>query len=77
MILNKCKHEWEKNADATRQLDVGAIGAFFMCKKCRTVMTASDVLQLEILSEIKGWQRWLSISAIVISFFALIISILR
>jgi len=66
MIKNECKHEWEKHTDASRQLDVGTIPATFICKKCHTVMTASEVFQLEALEnekkqsekKKKWYQRW-------------------
>lgn len=76
MIKNKCNHEWEKNTDASRELGAGSIDATFACKKCRALLSASDVFQLETLLEIRSWQRWLSVGAITIAFVSLIISII-
>ena len=84
MIENKCKHEWKKHTDAGRQIDVGAIPAYYMCEKCRTLMTAPEVFQLEALENqnetlkhLKGFQSYAVGIALVISFFALVVSILK
>lgn len=84
MIQNKCNHEWEKHTDAGREAGAGTISATFMCKKCHTEMTASEVFQLEALENqdetlkhLKGFQKYIAIIAIVISFIALLISIFK
>ena len=84
MIDNKCKHEWKKHTDAGRQLDVGAIPAYYMCEKCRTLMTAPEVFQLEALENqnetlkhLKGFQTYGTGIAITISFLAVVVAILK
>lgn len=84
MITTKCNHKWEKHIDASRQDDVGAIPAYYICEKCRTIMTAPEVFQLEALENqnetlkhVKGFQKYIAIIAIVISFIALLISIFK
>jgi transcriptional regulator NrdR family protein len=49
MIVNKCEHEWTKHTDASQRIDVGAIPAYYICEKCKTLMTAPEVFQLESL----------------------------
>ena len=82
MIENKCSHKWKKHTDATRQMNVGAIPAFFICEKCNTELTSGEVFQLEALENqakelryLTGFQRKTVITTICISFLALIISI--
>ncbi len=82
MIQNKCNHEWKKHTDASQRIDVGAIPAYYICEKCRTLMTAPEVFQLEALENqnetlrhLKGFQKYIAIVAVVISFIALLISI--
>lgn len=84
MIENKCEHEWKKHTDASQRSNVGAIPAYYICNKCKTLMTAPEVFQLEALENqnetlkhIKGFQKYVAIIAIVISFFALLISIFK
>ena len=83
MIKNKCEHEWKKHTNAKIQLDAGSIPAYYLCEKCNTEMTASEVFQLEALENpnktikhMKGFQKYVAIVAIMISFLALIVSIL-
>lgn len=83
MIKNKCDHEWNKHTNSSRELGAGTISATFMCDKCHTELTASDVFQLEALENqnetlkhLKGFQKHIAIIAVVISFVALLISIL-
>ena len=73
MIKNQCKHEWEKHTDAGRQLDVGIIPATFICKKCHTVMTASEISQLEALEN----QKKMLIVMAIISILSLIVAIFK
>jgi hypothetical protein len=82
MIENKCDHFWKKHTNAVRVQDVGAIPAYFICEKCNTLMTAPEVFQLEALENqnktlkhIKGFQSHIAITAVIISFIALIVSI--
>ena len=80
MIKEKCIHEWINLCGATG----GQQSSKMSCQKCNTIMTASEVLQLEALENqnetlkhIKGFQSYISIIAIVISFIALVFSILK
>lgn len=84
MIQNECYHEWKKHTNATKHIDVGAVPAYYMCEKCRTLMTAPEVFQLEALENqnetlkhIKGFQKHIAIVAVIISVIALSISILK
>ncbi|XOA43057.1 MAG: hypothetical protein ACKKMO_01115 [Candidatus Nealsonbacteria bacterium] len=83
MIKNKCEHEWKKHTSAGRQQDVGTISATFMCEKCRTEMTASEVFQLEALENqtkavkhLIGFQKWIWIFSVSLSALAIIIAFL-
>jgi len=49
MIKEKCNHEWEKTSNAAYNIETGSTPAYYMCKKCRTLMTAPEVFQLEEL----------------------------
>jgi len=77
MIKNECQHCWEKQSNAGRALDEGTIQATFICKKCNTEMTASEVFQLETFTHLKGFQKWLSIVAIIISVAALVVAFIK
>lgn len=84
MIQNKCNHEWGKHTDASLNINAGSIPAYYICKKCKTMMTSSEVFQLEALENqnetlrhIKGFQKNIAIVAVVLSFVALIISIFK
>lgn len=83
MIYNKCNHEWKKHTNASLNIN-GSIPTYYMCEKCRTEMTASEVFQLEALENqnktlkhIKGFQKYIAIVAVVFSFAALIISVFK
>ncbi len=83
MINNKCEHKWREHTSAGRQMDVGSISASFICEKCNREMLASEVFQLEALENqnkkikhMNGFQKYVAIVAIAISFLALIVSIL-
>lgn len=84
MIKNKCDHRWDKNSNASWNVDVGATPAYYICKKCKTLMTAPEVFQLEALENqnetlkhLKGFQKYIAIIAVIISFIALLISIFK
>ena len=84
MIKNKCDHEWRKHTDAIRQIDVGAIPAYYLCEKCRGIMTAPEVFQLEALENqnetlkhLKGFEKHIAIFAVGVSVLALVISIFK
>ena len=83
MIEDKCKHEWKKHTNASREEGAGTISATFMCEKCRTEMTAAEVFQLEALENqtravkhLTGFQRWIWIISVSFSALAVIISFL-
>lgn len=91
MIKNNCQHEWEKQANASRKMDVGTTLSTLMCKKCSTEMTASEVFSLEALgnqtralkNQTKlakhqlGFQKLLSILAFIVSITAVIVALLK
>ncbi|XOB41825.1 MAG: hypothetical protein ACKKMS_00275 [Candidatus Nealsonbacteria bacterium] len=84
MIKNKCDHEWEIHTDSRRELEVGAIPAYFICAKCKRVMTAPEVFQLEALenqnetlSHVKGFQKNITIVMAVITILSLIVAIFK
>lgn len=77
----KCIHWWEIYTDVGVK---ASIPSTYKCKKCGMVMTASEVHQLEILENqnetlkhLKGFQRYIAIIAIVISFIALVVSLYK
>lgn len=70
MIKNYCRHEWEKHTN----VKAGGIPSTYLCKKCNSIMTAAEVFQLEALENLTGFQRWLSILALVVSIVAVIIA---
>jgi len=74
MIEAKCDHKWKLYTDVGRD---ASIPATYKCDKCSSVMTAPEVHQLESLKHLKGFQSYTAIIALVISFFALVISILK
>lgn len=80
MIKNECKHEWEKHTNFKQNLGAST----YLCKKCNANMTAAEVFQLEALENqnetlkhLKGFQKYIAIVAIVISFLALIVSLYK
>ena len=82
MLQNNCRHEWQLHTPAARQIDVGAIPAYYVCVKCKTVLTAPEVFQIEALENqnealrnLKGFQKWVAIITVVISSVALVVSI--
>jgi len=70
MIKDQCSHEWTLFVGAT-----GTAPAKYKCSNCDTWLTASDVYELETLKYIKGFQKYLSIIAIIISIIALLVSV--
>jgi hypothetical protein len=77
MIKNICEHKWEKHTNAGRNLESGSISATYICNACQTKLTASEVFQLESLEHLKGFQTYIAIVAIFISFIALLVSIFK
>lgn len=81
MIIAKCRHEWKIYTDVGVN---ASIPATYKCNKCACVMTAPEVFQLEAmenqnetLKHLKGFQSYATGLALVISFVALIISIVK
>jgi len=71
MIEIKCKHVWRfvnERVDSSNP-------SVYKCKKCAIIMNAPEVFQLEALENQTGFQKYISIIAIVISFVALLVSI--
>ncbi len=84
MIKNKCNHEWEKHTNASQRENSGAIPAYFICKKCGSLMTAPEVFQLEALENqnetlkhLKGFQAPMTIVMAVITILSLIVAIFK
>lgn len=71
MIKNNCKHEWEKHTNFEQNL--GA--SIYLCKKCKTIMTAAEVFQLETLVDLQGSQKWVNRIALSVSLISLLVSI--
>ena len=76
MIKNKCRHVWEKHTNTGYQENVGTISTTFICKKCRTVMTASEVFQLEALEK-QTKMIFILIFSVVFSALAVMISFIK
>ncbi|OHA24785.1 MAG: hypothetical protein A3D52_01930 [Candidatus Taylorbacteria bacterium RIFCSPHIGHO2_02_FULL_44_36] len=73
MIKNECKHEWEKHTNFKQNL--GA--SIYLCKKCNTIIPAPEVFQLETLLELRGFQKYIAIIAIAISFLVLLVAFFK
>lgn len=84
MLVEPCRHEWKLNTESSLNMGAGVIPAYFRCQKCRTLMTAPEVFQLEALENqnetlrhLKGFQKYIAILAVIISITALVVSIFR
>lgn len=84
MIENNCNHKWEKVSDARLNENTGVIPSYFACRECGFRMTSPEIFQFEALQNqsetvqhLKGFQRYIAIIAVIMSFTALIISILK
>ena len=89
MIKNpyNCKHEWVDTSNANGFVKADALlrdHAHFRCEKCNIEMKSHDVFQLEALeNQTKlanhqlGFQKYLSLSAFIVSFIAVLISIFK
>jgi len=73
MIKNECKHEWEKHTNFKQNLGAST----YLCKKCNTIMTSAEVFQLEALLDLQGFQKYIAIIALGISFLALLVSLCK
>ena len=73
MIKNDCEHEWEKHTNFKQNLGAST----YLCKKCNANMAAAEVFQLEALQHLRGFQMWAGVIAIIISLFALFVSIFK
>ncbi len=76
MIQDKCNHEWKKHTNSRLQEGVGFIPAYFICDRCRTEMSASEVFQLEELEKQNKNTR-IALYALIVSILAIIVSILK
>jgi len=81
MIKTTCNHEWTKHSNAGREIGAGTIHATFFCEKCKTELTAGEAFQLEALNNqtttlkhLKGFQKWHSIIALIVSGIAVTIA---
>ncbi len=66
-----CKHEWQVLTPDKREGPGVAV-----CKKCNLWLYHSNRLQLEMNRHIMGFQKWISIIAIITSIIALLVSVL-
>ena len=75
MARFKCKHDWEIISDYSRK---GTIewSSVLKCRKCLVCMSVREVAELELWKHVVGIQKWLSIGAILIAAFSLLISLL-
>lgn len=80
IIEDNCSHSWALLTPATGvQQD-----SKYLCSKCNTIMTASEVFQLralenqdKTLKHLRGFERWISVIALIISLLALLVSIFK
>ena len=72
MIEDECNHKWRQFKNASKD-----IPAKYECKNCKSWLTASDVYQLETLKHIRGFEKWLSLFAFIISVIALVVAIMK
>ena len=78
---NKSEHIWIIHIDAGQQVNAKTM---FICEKCKTLMTASEVFQLEALENqnetlkhLKGFQSKMVIVMAIISILSLIVAIFK
>jgi hypothetical protein len=83
MLLKYCHYIWNLHSPAGRIWDEGTIQATVICDKCRAVLTVSEAVQLDALSNqtetlkhLKGFQKWQSLVALIVSIVAIAISAL-
>jgi len=86
MIKNECEknksgHIWTMHIGAGQQVNSKTM---FICEKCKVVMTASEVFQLEALENqsetlkhLKGFQSKMVIVMAIISILSLIVAIFK
>ena len=76
MIVIKCptssngEHRWEKLTEADNERP-----SIFKCLDCHTRMYASELFQFELAKDQLGFQKWLSLTAVIISVVALLASV--
>ena len=76
MIEKKCNHQWRYQNDYI-PYGGGAIQPIFICTGCNLQLPLSEVSQLEALKHMTGFQKYTAVVALVISFLALLVSILK
>ena len=76
MINKQCKHKWRISYPACIE-GKNVIPAFFECEKCGVEMTSSEVIQMETLKHLVGFQKWLSILAFIVSIVAIFVAIIK
>ena len=84
MITNNCNHEWQKCLNDYISYGGGQLQPMFRCQKCKMTLPASEVLQLESLENqnqtlrhLKGFQSYIAIIALIVSFIAVVISLFK
>ena len=78
---DNCNHrKWTILREAGPVVSEGQGGkmypAVFKCSKCKLIMTASEALQLSALKHLLGFQRWISVIALILSVIAIGISVI-
>lgn len=76
--MNKfnCKHDWEIVKDYHISSH-GEESSVVCCKKCHVNITINEAMQIGLWKHTVGFQKWLAISAIIISVISLVISSLK
>lgn len=69
-----CKHKWVVVRDYFHSQKIGELSCLLKCTKCNVVMTAHEAAEVGLWKNTTGFQKWLSITAIIISLISLTIS---
>ena len=78
MITDPCDHIW-KSLEGSTNDGRGIMPSRFRCEKCKIVMIASEVFQLEalkgqeeVMKALRGWQKWTGIGSLIVAGLALL-----
>lgn|GEM_PF-5364112 len=72
MIKELCQHKWIQFISATETNQ-----SIMKCTKCGAYRSASEVVQIETLGYIRGFQKYLSILALMISLISVAIAVFK
>ena len=71
------KHNWRVLVGVQHNNNTGDNDpAVFKCDGCDLRLHASDAIQVQLLRFTTGWQKWLSVIAIIISAMSLAVSVI-